>query len=381
MVGAASSLAASSAAPRPPSASAPRSPLVLPRAGRQTRAPATLSSPHGPTFPATVVRDRKAPLTATAPGVRPIIFIPGITGSFLADAAGNEAWPDAAQLVPDCEIPPPTDLGCEHLKLASDVLNADGSVPPGGADVASGLTGESPLVGSLGGVVDSQTENVFLVLNETQDLYDVTAANARESGYVVPTSDDAAGLSVCAGIAWCFVPVGVDWRRSSEFNEHRVMSIIDEVLAATGSDRVDILAHSQGGLIANALVHDTNSVDKIYRVVTLGTPYLGAPKVLEELLYASPCQFPYSGNIFGAQCLVDPTVVQSLIANYPGAAELAPSEGYYEVGPYCPIYNSSGCLSYPQSQAYIASILAAPPLGRLWLRMSEGVKLDHAYRT
>ena len=77
-------------------------------------------------------------------------------------------------------------------------------------------------------------------------------------------------------------PVGLDWRLSATTNARRVLTIINKVITLTGTDRVDILAHSQGGLVAEAIAHDNASAGKIYRIVTLGTPYLGAPKMLSR---------------------------------------------------------------------------------------------------
>jgi hypothetical protein len=183
--------------------------------------------------------------------------------------------------------------------------------------------------------------------------YDVTAQNAEDSGYTVVQSDSAVGLSVCSGNPQCFVPVGVDWRLSAAANAARVLSIIQQVLAITGSDRVDILAHSQGGLVANALVHIPTSVGDIYRIVTLGTPYLGAPEAWSELLYAEPC---LDHHYFG--CPLDPGVVQSLIENYPGAAELDPSEADFAASLRSPMFNSAASLTYAQAQTVEAAALA-----------------------
>jgi pimeloyl-ACP methyl ester carboxylesterase len=186
--------------------------------------------------------------------------------------------------------------------------------------------------------------------------YEATAANAEASGYTVVQSDAAAGLAVCQGNPRCFVPVGYDWRLSAETNAVQVLQIINEVLSITGADRVDILAHSQGGLVAEAVTKMPQSVGKIYRIVTLGTPYLGAPKALSTLLYGTPC--------LDSQCALNMGVVQSLAENYPGLAELLPSEAYYSAYPQAdsPLIGSSGGaasggLTYDQAQQAIAGQL------------------------
>lgn len=50
---------------------------------------------------------------------------------------------------------------------------------------------------------------------------------------------------------------------------------IDEIRSATGAQRVTVIAHSMGGLVARALVRDAGA-QTIARVVTLGTPHQGS---------------------------------------------------------------------------------------------------------
>lgn len=64
-----------------------------------------------------------------------------------------------------------------------------------------------------------------------------------------------------------------DWRLNNAVNAERLKKFIDDL----GASRVDIVAHSMGGLIASRYIADGNG-SKIRRLITLGTPYLGAPK-------------------------------------------------------------------------------------------------------
>jgi triacylglycerol lipase len=50
---------------------------------------------------------------------------------------------------------------------------------------------------------------------------------------------------------------------------------IDEICSATGAQRVTVIAHSMGGLVARALVRNAGA-QSIARVVTLGTPHQGS---------------------------------------------------------------------------------------------------------
>ena len=275
----------------------------------------------------------RRPVALPEPGVRPIIFLPGILGSYLWD--GTEVWPNLPGIGSTIACSTQSvNPSAEQRVFASMALSPDGTPLPGTTvGVANGV--DQPLDGNLGGAItaDTYTKDCGFLLNIFGDLlganrtvsenvYAVTASNASASGYTVVQSDDPQGLSVCAGQPRCFVPIGYDWRLSAETNAAKVLPIIEEVLSITGADRVDILAHSQGGLVAEAITKLPEAVGKIYRIVTLGTPFLGAPKALTELLEQYPCQDPPA-------CYLNPAVVQSLIENYPGVMELLPSANYY----------------------------------------------------
>lgn len=311
---------------------------------------------------------------AITAGPRPIIFLPGIMGSYLSDASGNEVWPQLqglASCVGSSDFPILGGLlgpvlgdlyaksDCDQQALQEAAFSAAGSpLSQYSVDVANGAehpvdpSGPVPsdTVSPLAGVLSSQspvTGHVFWYSKSsgTMHFYDITAENAALAGYTIVHSDDSPGLSACAGIQKCFVPVGLDWRQSAQFNAQRVLTIIDQVLTVTGSDRVDILAHSQGGLVAEALLHTAASVGKVYRVVTLGTPFLGAPKVMGILLDGE-CALPQQS--FG--CPVAPGVLQQLAQDYPGVAELEPSRAYFSaygsVG--SPLYSDSAPLDSDQ---------------------------------
>ncbi len=286
-------------------------------------------------------------------------------GSYLEDASGQEAWPEV-QTLTNCGIAFPSP-GCEAQSLSADALNASGT-SLNGTTVDTGDGGGGPV---LGGVLSMTSAQWCAPLDlycktVTDNWYDITAENAEASGFAVVEASDASGLAACAATLKCFIPVGVDWRLSAATEANVVLGVIDTVLSYTHSDRVDIVAHSQGGLIVNALVHDPASVGKIYRIVTLGTPYLGAPKVLSEVLFGTPCQFPIPTVLgLGSGCLIDPAVVQGLAENYPGVADLAPSEAYYQAIPALATVTGSTSvgLTFAQSESLVEQILAAPPSG------------------
>ena len=64
-----------------------------------------------------------------------------------------------------------------------------------------------------------------------------------------------------------------DWRLDNGINAVKLNEFIDEL----GVGQVDIVAHSMGGIVTSRFIADGNK-DKIRKLVTLGTPYLGSPK-------------------------------------------------------------------------------------------------------
>ena len=117
-------------------------------------------------------------------------------------------------------------------------------------------------------------------------------------------------------------PLAFDWRKSAGFNSSILLAKIDQVLAQTGAPKVNILAHSQGGLVTEVALKDPSSAGKVSRVLTMGTPYLGATKALGVLDYGEPCQ----NEVFGI-CILDPKEVQKLSTNFPGPVSF---RSYYE---------------------------------------------------
>ena len=326
---------------------------------------APTASAHQAKPPASRLHARHAgrsPAGAVQAGPRPIIFIPGVLGSYLQDASGAETWPQV-QALSDCGLVSPKP-GCVPSVLAADALTPTG-IPLPGSTVAQTDGAPGPPLGGALSVTSAKyciplgIFGCLTVQNTINHWYDITAQNAANSGYVIVQPSDNAGLQACSATWKCFIPVGIDWRLSAVTNASQVLAVIDNVIAQTQTDRVDIVAHSQGGLVANAIVHLQASVGKINRIVTLGTPFLGAPKVLAELLYGVPCQIPTP-----LHCLIDGPVVQALIENYPGTADLSPSPGYYSASPSpSALFSGVGNMSYAQAHQLIAQILANPPQG------------------
>lgn len=115
-----------------------------------------------------------------------------------------------------------------------------------------------------------------------------------------------------------------DWRKSIESIAQDLKSKIDS-LAPTGSGKkIDVVAHSQGGLVIKYLLYTQPEYRaKIGKLIFVGTPHLGAPKATKALLY---------GDAMGVDLLglgLDPQEIKRIGQNMPSVYELMPSEEYF----------------------------------------------------
>jgi pimeloyl-ACP methyl ester carboxylesterase len=85
--------------------------------------------------------------------------------------------------------------------------------------------------------------------------------------------------------------VPYDWRLSNRYNGSRLAGLVEDALErwrAQGGPftdaRVVFVCHSMGGLVARWYVERCGGAEITHKVVTLGTPYRGAAKALEQLV-------------------------------------------------------------------------------------------------
>src|ERR1700730_4789674 len=73
-----------------------------------------------------------------------------------------------------------------------------------------------------------------------------------------------------------------DWRFSNFDNALRLRNEIERRLSGN-SDKVDIVAHSMGGLIARIYIQSLGGDSRVENLIMLGTPHLGSAKIFERL--------------------------------------------------------------------------------------------------
>jgi hypothetical protein len=68
-----------------------------------------------------------------------------------------------------------------------------------------------------------------------------------------------------------------DWRRPPTANVAKLQDRINQVRHLTGSPTVDLVTHSQGGLVARAYIEGNSYGNDVAHLITLGTPHQGIP--------------------------------------------------------------------------------------------------------
>ena len=75
-----------------------------------------------------------------------------------------------------------------------------------------------------------------------------------------------------------------DFRKSYDDAAERLAELVGCVRKIYPSAEVDLLTHSAGGLIARRYLLDHPDAPHVNRLVTIGAPWLGAPKLSNTLL-------------------------------------------------------------------------------------------------
>jgi len=209
----------------------------------------------------------------------PVILIPGITGSYLNKNYGDkeEIWPNVMRLLSPTSV---TDEFLNDLALNSDgTENIEFPMIPG--DIIRGIS--------------------------SVHVFDYLVDKLKEEGYI-------------EGVDLFVFPY--DWRLSTENIAFSLNEKINSVLLNDEYNKVDIIAHSMGGLVAKNYIKNNGS-DKIDQLIFLGTPQLGAPKAFKTLMF---------GDSMGYQFLsllkLNPSRAKYISQNMPSVYELLPSKKY-----------------------------------------------------
>jgi len=116
-----------------------------------------------------------------------------------------------------------------------------------------------------------------------------------------------------------------DWRKDLSLTKDLLDQKISQIKTQTGSQKVDIVAHSMGGLVARNYIADATKAQNVRKLFTLGTPHLGSPYFLKALHYGIQLD---PVLLFGLIKFA-PSEVKDVIQNMVSGYQLAPSQTYF----------------------------------------------------
>jgi len=210
--------------------------------------------------------------------LEPVIIVPGIMGSYLNKEDEEEVWMNLDKMV---------------LNISDDdYLNY----------LMMDENGGSINIIKTGDIVRSVEKLRIINIDILNGLIETLNANGYEENknlFVFP----------------------YDWRQSIDLTASRLNQKILDVLSQTGAQKVNIIAHSLGGLVTKGYMKEYASQNKINKFVSIATPNLGAPKAFKVLKY---------GDNLGVKVILSENRIKVISQNMPSIYELLPSAAYYD---------------------------------------------------
>ena len=164
-----------------------------------------------------------------------------------------------------------------------------------------------------------------------------------------PIDNAGTGQNICSAMHICadqdIFEFPYDWRLRDKMNAVRnddsypppestkdapdLARLLQRVIDETGANNVNMIVHSQGGLVTKSLLKQKpGNSNYIRNLIFLGTPHLGSPKAILPLLYGEV-------GISLIDYFIKDEVLKTIAPRMPGLYDLLPSEQYFSVlGPY-----------------------------------------------
>lgn len=227
------------------------------------------------------------------PPKTPVLIIPGVLGTDI-NKGTDKLWLDLGRNF--------TDIGDQFM----DPLQFNANLTPLDTSLAVGDLVKNPFIG--------------------QHFYDLIIQEFKDQGYSEGTNSDANLFTF--PYDWRYGISGVFSDGST--NVDLLRQKIQDIMTQTGSNKVDVIAHSTGGLLVKKYVMDNLLDNHIGKAVFVGVPNTGAPKAIKVLL---------KGDSFGIPWLADEEM-QKLSKNFPIIYDLSPSQQYFNIkGSYVKVIN------------------------------------------
>jgi len=123
-----------------------------------------------------------------------------------------------------------------------------------------------------------------------------------------------------------FFVFAYDWRKDIRHTKDLLDSLIKTAKQKSGQPKVNIVAHSMGGLVSRYYIADSEKAKNVNKLIGLGVPHLGSVESKKLLMYGLPLGKPIF-NIFniGIAAFEVKDIAQNLTSNF----QLLPSSEYY----------------------------------------------------
>jgi len=224
----------------------------------------------------------------------PVVFIPGIGGSRLADSNNVEYWTAAGY-------------------SGHDLLTLYPNTPHPTLYATSALT-EATFLGVHVPIEDWQTYGPVLAYFQTQGFvpYQTNEDPAKQTsaGCDLTQAPNHPNLFVFA----------YDWRQSNAGNATLLADYVACVQMFYPNTQINLVAHSMGGLVARRYILQYNTSHHVNALVSVSSPYVGASKLVwvEE-----------TGNFI---FFVWASTLLDIVGSFNGASELMNSQAWYDLG-------------------------------------------------
>ncbi len=218
---------------------------------------------------------------------KPVLIVPGIMGSYLKEAStSKELWLNLGEyLLPGSDS--------SLLKLKMDKYGSS--------------------LGQLS--VDGAIEEVL-----TKDFYKGLIEELEANGYELNKDlfifpyDWRYNLDCLAGVGEC-----------PDDGVANLNSRIEWIKLYTGFDKIDIVAHSMGGLITKAYMEEFGE-SSVGKFIAVATPHYGAPKGAKTLMYGDDLGVRLPGLV-----ILNEKTIKELAQNIPSLYHLLPSGKFFDL--------------------------------------------------
>lgn len=152
-----------------------------------------------------------------------------------------------------------------------------------------------------------------------------------------------------------------DWRKDNTESTELLDQKIQSIKTQTGSQKVDVVTHSMGGLVAREYISEPQKAQNVRKLFTLGTPHLGSVESLKNIVRGG-CLTKLT-LLAQFICLgISPSEVKDVIQNMISGFQLAPSQIYFNFynnednqHPY-PYRTEAGALNYNQIKDFLTTL-------------------------